>query len=258
MVAMGIVALVALPGAVGAGVLLIPNASFESPFVANAPPYATSDITDWQKAPVPSYFYGLFVQGPTESAGDFQARVAAQWTNTAGVFLNVGATPIDNVDLRQGAFVFSSPGVELFQDLDAKFVVGQSYHLTVGLEGGGYGMALGVPISLRLYYRDAGILSGDNRIPIGTTTATNTNITGSLTHLTDYSVDLPAVQAGDPFAGKNIGVQILSPYDPAVTGGYWDVDNVRLTSVPEPASLAVLALGAAALCARRRVKNRAK
>ena len=66
---------------------------------------------------------------------------------------------------------------------------------------------------------------------------------------------LPEVQAGDAWAGHNVGIQLLSAYGTGV--GYWDVDNVRLVSVPEPATLGLLALGAAGmLIIRSRAQRR--
>ena len=64
--------------------------------------------------------------------------------------------------------------------------------------------------------------------------------TNSPLNLVDYQVNVPTVQTGDAWAGKNIGIQLLStsPIELA-TGGNWDFDNVRLTAVPEPSSLAL-------------------
>ena len=215
--------------------IAIPNASFESPYVDMVSPYATSSISDWQKAPVPAWWTGA-------------GYSAQQWTDSAGVFVNVPFQPIDNVDGRQAAFMFSPPGYELYQDLAATFVAGQSYHLTVGIQGGGYGMQLGVPMEIRLYYRD-----GDgNRVTIGATEATNTNGTGVMNHFTDYVLDIPTVAAGDPWAGKNIGVQLISTASFDNSGGFWNIDNVRLEAVPEPASIALLTAGLGMVLARRR------
>jgi len=216
-----------------AGVINVPNGSFESPYVDMVSPYATSTINDWQKAPVPAWWLGLGYN-------------AQQWSDSAGVFVNVPFAPIDNVYGRQAAFVFATPGVELFQDLTATFEVGQSYHLTVGIEGGGYGMLVGVPMEIRLYYRDG---SG-NRVTVGAAIATNANPTGVVTHLTDYQLDIPVVATGDAWAGKTIGVQLIQTVDLQEAGGFWVLDNVRLT--PEPATLGLLALGIAGWSVRRR------
>jgi hypothetical protein len=209
----------------------VPNGSFESPEVA----YAASDISDWNKAPVPDWWA-------------LTGALDEQWTNAGGVFLNTPNAWIDNLEGNQAAFMFALPGYELFQDLAATYTVGQSYSLTVGIEGGGTPMELGVPMEIRLFYRDA----GDNRVTIDATEITNDNDTGVLSHLTDYHVDIPTVSAADPWAGKSIGVQLISTAPPTQFPGYWDIDNVRLVStVPEPGCLALLAIGLGLLVARK-------
>ena len=74
---------------------------------------------------------------------------ADQWYQGVGTFLNYGDV-IDNVDGNQAAFLFSVPGLGIYQDLAATYQVGQSYDLAVAFEGGGYGMAVGVPVSILL------------------------------------------------------------------------------------------------------------
>jgi hypothetical protein len=109
------------------------------------------------------------------------------------------------------------------RDFDVTYEVGRSYHLTVGVIGNGGGMSNGVTMELSLYYRD-----GTNTPTVSATTVTNSAATfGGRTNLIDYSVHTPAVKAGDPWAGKKIGIRFVStefvyPY------GYWDLDNVRL------------------------------
>ncbi len=218
-----------------AGAIYVPNASFESPNVPDASPYATATITDWQKASVPDWWL----------ASGYDAD---SWYNSVGVFRDVPFAHIDNIDGKQAAFFFATPGVELFQDLDARFEIGQSYHLTAGFIGGGYGMKLGVPIEMRLYYRD----DAGGRVTVGSTTVTNTNTSGSLFHLVDYQLDTSVVAGSDPWAGRYIGVQLISTVDFDNAGGFWDVDNVRLTSVPEPVSAFLLTLGGVVLGLRRR------
>lgn len=209
-----------------AGVVEVPNASFEYPYVDMVSPFATSEIDDWQKAPVPTWW--------TDAGYSTQ-----QWLDSVGVFVDVPNAPLDNIEGRQAAFMFATPDVELFQDLAATFEVGQSYQLTVGIVGGGYGMQLGVPMEIRLYYRDE---DGD-RLTVGATEVLNTNDTGVLSHFTDHVLNIPTVAGGDPWAGQSIGVQLISTVSFASAGGYWDIDNVRLSSVPEPASWLLLTIG---------------
>jgi hypothetical protein len=156
------------------------------------------------------------------------------------VFLNLPpADPdhIDNCDGNQAAWLFAVPEVELFQDLTATFEVGQSYHLTVGIFGGGGNMKDDVPIEIRLYYRDA----ENKKVTVGATTFTYDWDTGYVKHLNDVQLDVPKVVSTDSWAGKNIGVQLVSTLtladlDPETgrAGGYWVLDNVRLKSLPGP------------------------
>ena len=45
------------------------------------------------------------------------------------------------------------------------------------------------------------------------------------------------VRAADPWVGKHIGIQLLSTIAPTLAGGYWDVDNARISEVPGPVLL---------------------
>jgi hypothetical protein len=83
-----------------------------------------------------------------------------------------------------------------------------------------------------LYYRDA----ASNIVTIAAVNITNsTAIFSNNTHLIDFSVDVPPVRSGQVWAGQNIGVHMLSTVSSNLEGGYWDLDNVRLSSVLEPA-----------------------
>ena len=113
--------------------------------------------------------------------------------------------------------MFSNPGLEISQQLPNTFQVGQSYQLTVGIEGGGYGMVLGCPMEIGLYYLDG----GGNQVMVGTTTVLNDIPAGNITDLPDRQLIIPAVAASDPWAGQNIGVALIQTADfqmPAVTG----------------------------------------
>jgi autotransporter-associated beta strand protein len=211
-----LVALIVLPPLIAPAwsqSISVPNGSFESPALANASPYAGPDIAVWQKSPAPAWW---------TQAG----YSAEQWTDSAGVFVNVPFAPVAGADGNQLAFMFSVPGYELYQTLSTTYQVGQSYQLTVGIQGGGYGMQIGCPMAIELYYPDA----GGNRIPIGSTTILNNNATGVLSQLTDYTLTIPAVAATQAWAGQPIGIDLVQTATTAQAGGYWDIDNVRLTA----------------------------
>lgn len=200
----------------------VANASFESPPVG----YADPNIAKWRDAAKPWWY---------DESGGFL------WDQLTGVFVNPGPGQeghIDNCDGLQAAWMFALPEVEIFQDLTEVYDVGKSYCLTAGIYGGGGGMKDTVPIEFRLYYRDA----SDVKITIAATEYAYDASGGYIKHFNDVRVMLPPVQAGDAWAGKAIGIQIVSTLvfpddvDPETgrQGGYWDMDNVRLTSaVPD-------------------------
>ena len=212
-------------GALEAGPVAIPNASFESPTTLYAGPFVDS----WQQAPSP-------------------------YSQQTGVFLNLppgDPSHITNCDGAQAAFFFASQQVALFQDydstdytnstpthaFDAAFEVGKSYTLTVGVIGGtnlAIPMQEGATLELSLYYRDN---AGDKHTAAATTITNSGAAFGLPRQFVDYHVHLPTVQPGDAWAGRHIGVQFLSTVSPELEGGYWDLDNVRLFSAGAPALL---------------------
>lgn len=204
----------------------IPNGSFESPGVDPAIDVTTT-VGSWQKAPQPAYF--------NSSVFGFT------WDQTAGLFGNTppgNASHIDNVDGNQAAYLLPFADVGLSQTLSSSYAVGFSYELTVGVLGKSM-PADGDVLTLSLYYTSSG-----NPVTVASTAITYTAASlPSGTHLTDFTVNLPAVQAGNAWADQGIGVAITSTS--GAGAGYWDVDNVRLsaTAVPEPGSLALAAFG---------------
>ena len=217
-------------GLIKAAAIVVPNASFELP----ATGYASPNIESWQKSPKPDWY----VEG-----GGFY------WSQLTGAFRNQppnDPTHIDNCDGNQAMWLFAVPEVAIFQDFDsvdwndpapshafdATFEVGKSYRLTVGVIGGGGGMLEGVTLEISFYYRD----SASNRVTVARTSITNTPaLFPNTTHLVNFTVDLPFVKANDAWAGHNIGVQFLSTVDTNLqSGGYWDLDNVRLSAIDQP------------------------
>ena len=182
-------------------VITVPNGSFESPTVPYLFPFVSLDIDHWQREPAPDYWTVGFKYD------------AADWNHCAGTYLNVPfdgqgnpAAPIDNVDGSQAVFMFPWPGQGLWQTLDATFEVGRSYHLTGNAQGGGP-MPLNVPMEIRLFYEDA----TGKHVAVGSQEILNTNPPNTkVAHLPDHTLDVPAVAANDLWAGKNIGVEIIS------------------------------------------------
>lgn len=201
----------------------VPNASFELPETV----FVDVNIDSWEDCPKPWWY--------DESGGYL-------WSQLTGVFLNVppeDPSHIDNCDALQAAWLFAVPEVELFQDLAATFEIGRAYHLIAGIIGGGGNMKDGVPIEIRLYYRDG----EDNKVTVGAATCTFDLEAGYIKHFNNVQLDIPPVGEADPWAGKNIGVQLVSALsfpedldpDTGRAGGFWDLDNIRLTtSLPGP------------------------
>jgi hypothetical protein len=239
-VAIGLAALLAWVCHSLAGPVGLPNASFELPVVPEVSPFAIPDMDSWAKSPQPAWYY------PSNNYD-------TPWEDLMGTFYNVPdpSTYIDNCDGIQAAFLFSVPGVAIYQDYDsiggtnttpshafnALYHVGSAYTLTVGVIGGVDGsppLYEGATLQLSLYYRDA----DSNLVTVAATTVTNTALTfPTNTHFVDFAVQVPAVMATDPWANQNIGVQIASTVGFDLAGGYWDLDNVCLVETPLPALL---------------------
>jgi hypothetical protein len=223
------VALAACASRTQAETLYVPNGSFETPTTF----YVSVNVDSWQKVPKPDWY---------DESGGFL------WDYNVGLFKNTAtnsADHIDNCDGNQGIWLFVVPEVALFQDYDsidwrspvpthafnATFEPGKSYQLTVGVIGAGGGMQQGATLELSLYYRDA----NSNQVPVAAISITNTPaLFSNTTHLVDCQVSVPAVKASDAWAGRHIGIQMLSTVSTNLQGGYWDLDNVRLSSTLEP------------------------
>ncbi len=233
-VAAVLVGLLVWSGPLQAGSIYVPNHSFETPAVPPVSPYAGPAIDDWEKSAQPIWY-------------DPALNYDTPWDSLMGSFYNVPnpSTFIDNCDGNQAAFLFALPEIALFQDyttlygtnttpshgLNAVYAVGKAYNLTVGLIGGGGNMKTGVTFQISLYYRDA----ASNKVTVAATTITNTTATfPTNTHLVDFQVQVPGVKATDPWAGKNIGIQLLSTAGFDNLGGYWDLDQVRLAEIVAP------------------------
>ncbi len=221
--------------ALRAGPITIPNGSFESPVSI----FVDINFDAWQKTARPDSY--------PESGGFL-------WSQLTGIFKNPapGTTGhIDNCIGNQAVWLFAVPGVGLYQDydsvdwddaipthaFDAKFEIGSSYELAVGVIGGGGAMLSGATLDLSLYYRD----TASNRVAVATTSITNSpsNFTNQ-THFIEFRVRMPSVKPGDAWAGRHIGVQLLSTVSTNLQGGYWDLDNIRLFSIRPPLLKAAL------------------
>jgi hypothetical protein len=176
-----------------------------------------------------------------------------EWSQLTGIFPNSppdSPDHITNVDGVQVGYLFAFSGVGLYQDLEATYQAGLSYHLNLRMLGAGF-IAEGDRFEISLYYRD------DASVPVPlaiTPVEFGLEQFPTVTLLIEQGVSLAEVQPDDAWAGRNIGIQLLATS--GVGSGYWDVDAVRLTAVPEPGTWALLALGAGALMLARKRGHR--
>jgi hypothetical protein len=215
--------------------LSVPNFSFENPTVPDAFPYVSTIIDSWQKNPQPAYF------DPN--------TFGFSWDQSSGVFLDNFAgnpAPLSNRDGNQGAFVQDFPGAGFHQDYNSSashdfnvtYTVGQAYQLTAGFLGKG-ALAAGDTLMMTLYYGDYA-----NGNTVGSTAIVYDPLTfADQTKLTDFSVTIPTVQAGDAWANQTLGIAIVDISGPERGQAYWDLDNVRLQAIPEPGTLGLALLG---------------
>jgi hypothetical protein len=118
------------------------------------------------------------------------------------------------------------PQAGLFQEVDAIFEPGRSYTLTVGAIGGGGGMPPGATLLASLYYMDGTNMATVAAAPV----VFSTNQFPTTSILVDVSAQTAPVKASEPWAGKKIGAMFMAISGQEFTGGYWDLDNVRLTA----------------------------
>lgn len=224
----GLVAILGVVSCVSAGTITVPNGSFESP----ATPFISLNIAPWQRTPQPVWW---------------NTNTSGEWNSLVGIFKNTPPGNFDHIDnchSNQAVWLFARQEAGLFLDhdsvtptnsFDANYEIGYSYQMTVGLLNGGMGsgggVAQGATLEFSLYYRDA----ASNRVTVAVTSITNAlAVFSNSTHLLDFSVNVLTVQPTDPWAGRHIGILLLSTVSTNLEGGYWDLDNVRLIATRTP------------------------
>lgn len=222
------------PGTVRGEAIDVPNPSFEAP----ATDWVQIHINSWEEHPKPPDYPGI-----GQSA----------WTNLTGIFRNSDpgtSGHIVNCDGDQALWLWAEPGVGIFQDYDsvgwgdpgpshafeAYFRSDHAYRLEVGLIGGGGNMPAGSAIRLEFFYRNA--IGAPERVAYRDVFH-SPELFPTNTRFVDFALELPPVPTDARWARERIGIRIHAVVDPAIKGGYWDVDNVRLTEIPPPALSAV-------------------
>lgn len=192
----------------------VPNNSFElppvDPNVAPAYPF----IVSWTDFPKPDYW----------DEGAF-----GSWDNLTGVFPNPASGQpgrIGNMDQNQAAYLFATPGAGFYQNLTAQYEAGTTYKLTIGFVGSAsIPPANNTTISMALFY-----MNGAQMVPVASQTVTyNTQNFPDFANFVDFSATTPTTTPTSPWAGKNIGIYVVSTAGQDNSGGVWDVDHVRLT-----------------------------
>ncbi|HEV7401475.1 MAG TPA: PEP-CTERM sorting domain-containing protein [Chthoniobacteraceae bacterium] len=212
------------------------NYSFESPTAPDPhDSFPVSVVIDnWQRNDVaPNYQLGAF-QNP--AVGDPLGH-------------------INNLDGNQGGFIVATPGIALWQTAagtGSTVSLGQQYKFTLALSASSQATADGEGVRIRIYYLDAAsqkVYLADRQVLSNESRALNP---GAITQLIDYSVTTAVIAAGNAAIGKAIGVELVG--DSTAQGGYWDFDNARLDTVPEPSATALLLLAAGSCLGLRRRK----
>jgi hypothetical protein len=157
-----------------------------------------------------------------------------------------------NYPYQGAASLGAQTGNEFSQLLTSSFEPGLRYSLTMGA-GRNFGNAEQVPavtaaLRLALYYLDDG---SDRQIVTSVDIFNNASTGLSANHMLDFSTPEFVVGANDAAAGRKVGI-LLTTIGPA--GGYFNVSNVRVAAVPEPASACVLLAGSVLLLRRRCVR----
>lgn len=222
-----------------AGVIDIANNSFESPTVAPNPALLTA----------PPWI--LDGSGTVyEPFGPGTGTVAAG----VGIFTNPGTGSVghlNGVDGNQLSYLFNSAGNSITQGLvnpgntnqATTFQAGQSYTLTVAAAN-----ATAAPGPTSKLFVDLFYVDGTGRHNVAEKILDPSLLSG--TQIIDFSTTPTGpLLAGDPAIAKQINVGFFAT---GPGGGEFDVDNVRLVAVPEPASFSLLGAGVASLLLRRR------
>lgn len=243
-----------------AELLPVQNATFSRPLVSFAQQASPVLVgTGWTTTGpaileiAPGFFanVGTIVwQNPAPGAFNHIDNLISDPTVTPDIHPN----PETNAPYQGAASISALTGNEFSQLLTSSFEQGKGYSLTVGV-GRNYGPddgpdkitpAADALLRLALFYL---LDDGTTRQIVTSIDIHNDAATGlSATHMLDFTTPEFVVGPGFP-ANKQVGV-LLTTVGPL--GGYFNLSNVRVSAVPEPASIGVFLAGTMLLMRRRR------
>lgn len=154
-----------------------------------------------------------------------------------GTFLNPPPSSPDgdhivNVDGNQLAFLYSGSGNALLQDLAAVYAIGKRYRLEVDICPSKRQPPAKYGVDNTLIVEFYFVNDASERQTIGTMSVPAWDLTQNF--LKTYSLMLPPVKNTDAWVNKTIGVAFRTQ---GAEGGYWDLDNVRVTVFPKTPEL---------------------
>jgi len=224
----------------------VANGSFESPVLGGGE-FVTLTMTGWDK-------HGPIDSDSLAGIGELTGRI------DTGIFRNQVFDP------QSGQF-FSKPGGEgmqaafllnrtdandpiaLTQMLPDVFEAGQSHELIAALSRSTAEqrppIVPGSAMRMALYYD-----IGGSRAIVADRIVTGSELPGAA--FSDFRLSTPLLHAGHPAVGEPIGI-LFEPVvlDPQLAlGGAFEIDHVRLQTVPEPASMVMMAAFGMALLRR--------
>jgi MYXO-CTERM domain-containing protein len=238
-------ALLTMPTLASAAIdIPVANPSFESPVVNPQILPVSLVITGWNTA------------GPSADV-DLGDGNGPRNSGT-GIFINPasGPTRFTNATGNQLAYIFSSSGEEIHQTLSSNFSDSlpdgnNIYQLTVMVGNASTPPPPTDQLRLRLFYTAPG---ADPAVPanrqfIATRDLSNATDTIEGDFLLPFSAFTDPILPGDPAIGRPINVLLTTV---GAGGGQFDLEDVSVTAIPEPAGLALAGVGLLAATARRR------
>jgi hypothetical protein len=246
--------------------LPVQDAIFSSPLVAytdqEAMPFVYTSGTGWTANNADEVIW----QNPPPGASDYIDNLTPDYSVNLSQCLAVDPNPgqwslqysptfpyegAASIGITDG--ITLPPTLTLSQTLGSKFLANASYQLTVAVGIPYVGDVPSLPdatadLQLALIYTDG---SSVQHI-VSSVDILNTPATGlSGTHMLDFSTPLQFIAPASGAVGQDIGI-LLTTSDPNSGGSFFNVSDVQVTEVPEPASMSLLVAGSVLLLYRRR------